>query len=476
MKTIIQAISNLFLVLLFVGCASQPEVTQTLPLPTQTTIPLSVPTLDTDLAEVFSPTEKPSTPAKSIRIVKLPPLTLSEFNARYATSDFALSQDGAYLAVVSKDKFYGESSIWVWSASDFNQSLVGYQVYVDTFWSVAFSPDDNKLAVGGFGKIIIFDWKTWDSLEILELPKVWMSHLEFGSNDTLVSNGANDKVAVWDLSNNKVKYFVEGIAGFGSNAFSVSPDSGMLVTGAYDGIQLWNIETGQNLSFRKGPTGGIGIAPVSVFSATGKFLASTGCSEESTFEGCSSGKIFVWQSDSETPSVISGIQPGWIKALAFSPDGEMLASTDGNGKIRLLNIHSGKIVNAPSLDVPGKLPPIDPFMINNMNFLSNGKLLAISTTDGIQLLNVATMSWMPNLRFILSLGYPYLITMEGNDLNFRTEPSMKGEIIKKLHTGEWFAVIDGPIIADQYVWWKVRLEDDTEGWIVEKPGWFEFDV
>ena len=51
---------------------------------------------------------------------------------------------------------------------------------------------------------------------------------------------------------------------------------------------------------------------------------------------------------------------------------------------------------------------------------------------------------------------------------------MKSEISRRLHAGEWFTVIDGPKIADDQVWWNVKIEDNTEGWIVEMPGWYEF--
>ena len=111
------------------------------------------------------------------------------------------------------------------------------------------------------------------------------------------------------------------------------------------------------------------------------------------------------------------------------------------------------------------------FFIKDINFLPNGKMLAVSTTDGIQLLDIANMSWMSNLRFILSLGYSYSITAEGDNLNFRMQPSVNGEIIKKLNAGEWFGVVDGPVFSDGYIWWKVKTEEDIEGWIVEMPGW-----
>jgi WD40 repeat protein len=247
----------------------------------------------------------------------------------------------------------------------------------------------------------------------------------------------------------------------------------VLVTGAYQGINLWDFETGQNLSFREGPEGGIGIAPATAFSDSGKFLAATGCSEI-VFEGCSTGNVIIWNSDVATPSLMFDLHFGWINALAFSPDEGTLASAGGDGMIELINLDDGKIMAAPSMEIPGQLPPNEPLLIKDIVFFPPQDKLAVSTTDGIQFLNVSTMSWMPKLRFILSLGYPYSIIPEGDNLNFRTEPSVNAEIIKKLHTGDSFAVIDGPKIVDDQVWWNVKIEDETEGWIVEMPGWYEF--
>jgi WD40 repeat protein len=447
--------------------------TPTISIPVDAALPTSTlkpePTTTPQSTNTNLPVQSPA----SQKLSQLQPLSLPEFDARYSTGDIALSPDGKFMAVVSKDKLYGNNSIWVWNVNDLSQSLAGYEVDVENLWSVAFSIDEKNLAVGSTGSIIILDWKTGAKLETIELPNVWVVHLEYGPNDTLVSTGFSDKVIVWDLSRDEVKYSVDGITGFEPNSFAVSPDGKVLITGAYDGIHLWDYETGQDLSFREGPDGGIGIAPVSVFSSMGSFLASTGCSEF-IFEGCSSGNIIIWKSDSAVPSVTTVIHSSWIKSLAFSSDEGTVASTGREGKIKLLNFNSGEIVDAPPTDVPGKLPPDTPYLVNDISFLSDGKLLIASTSEGIQLLNVVDMSWMPDLRFILSFGYPYLITAEGDNLNLRTEPSLNGEIIRKLRTGESVSIIDGPKIADDYVWWKVKIADGTEGWIVEMPGWYEF--
>jgi WD40 repeat protein len=317
----------------------------------------------------------------------------------------------------------------------------------------------------------MLDWKTGNILDTIELPKFEAVQLAFGQGNSLVSSGFNNKVTVWDLSSDEIKYSVDGITGFAPNSFAISPDGKLLVTGAYDGIQLWDFETGQSLSFREGPTGGIGIAPASVFSNMGNFLASTGCSKF-VFEGCSSGKILIWKFDSNTPSIISNVHPGWINTLAFSPNDEMLASADARGLIKLIRLANEKIIRTPSIEKPGQMPPKDPLQVSDIVFYPDGKLLAVSTNDGIQLLDIARMSWRPNLRFILSLGYSYMITRKGDNLNLRMEPSMREQVVRILRAGQWFKVIDGPKIADGFIWWKIKLVDDTEGWVVEMMDWY----
>jgi WD40 repeat protein len=466
--------SIILLVLALVGCVSQSRIVPTVTLPTQPTMPVFTATPNITLAESISISSSPTIIPKLESLTQLSSLSLPEFNARYSTGDISLNQDGKFMAVVSKNRSNGDNSIWIWNVNDLNESLAGYPIVAENLWSVAFSLNGNQLAIGGTEIIVILDWKTGDILDTIELPGVWVVQLAYGSNDTLVSSGSDDKVIVWDLLRREIKYSVDGITGFEDNSFAISPNGKTLVTGAYTGIQLWDFESGQSLGFHDEPSGGIGIAPVSVFSGTGSFLASTGCSEF-VFEGCSRGKIIMWRADSSTPSIISEVHPSWIRDLAFSPDEGTLASISGEGIINLMNLGDEKITRVPSVELPGKLPPGNPFLMADVDFLSDGRVLAVSTSDGIQLLDIASMSWLPNLRFILSLGYPYTITSEGDNLNFRIEPSMNGEMIKKLRAGDWFGIIDGPKIVDGYVWWKVKIADDTEGWIVEMPAWYEFN-
>ena len=72
----------------------------------------------------------------------------------------------------------------------------------------------------------------------------------------------------------------------------------------------------------------------------------------------------------------------------------------------------------------------------------------------------------------------YLITHERGQvtdddpkpLNIRSAAGLEGRIVAVLHSLDVFFVIDGPRCADDYTWFKVRV-DDIEGWIAEgEPG------
>jgi hypothetical protein len=73
----------------------------------------------------------------------------------------------------------------------------------------------------------------------------------------------------------------------------------------------------------------------------------------------------------------------------------------------------------------------------------------------------------------LQPGKSYTITESGDGLNLRQSPSLSDEVIVKLKEGEVIQVLDGPVEAEEYLWWRVRLEgSDDEGWVAEIPGWF----
>jgi hypothetical protein len=75
------------------------------------------------------------------------------------------------------------------------------------------------------------------------------------------------------------------------------------------------------------------------------------------------------------------------------------------------------------------------------------------------------------------IGDIYRITLEGGDLNIRDEPSIGSTVLRQLAIGTYVEIVDGPIQAQGFTWWKLKTdllgENHTEGWAVENPAWYE---
>lgn len=83
----------------------------------------------------------------------------------------------------------------------------------------------------------------------------------------------------------------------------------------------------------------------------------------------------------------------------------------------------------------------------------------------------------PTNALAFRLGDVYLITEEGGSppLNMRSSPSTASAIVHKLNAGDYVTLIEGPVQAGGYTWWKAQLpySEEITGWVVENQAWFE---
>jgi hypothetical protein len=74
----------------------------------------------------------------------------------------------------------------------------------------------------------------------------------------------------------------------------------------------------------------------------------------------------------------------------------------------------------------------------------------------------------------LEVGKRFTITETGDGLKLRDAPNLNGSVNKTLRQGFAIEVLEGPVEADEYLWWRVRVVDGgAEGWVNEIPGWFD---
>lgn len=68
----------------------------------------------------------------------------------------------------------------------------------------------------------------------------------------------------------------------------------------------------------------------------------------------------------------------------------------------------------------------------------------------------------------LAVGRPAVVGgTGGSGVNMRGGAGLGGPVLLVLGDGTALTLIGGPTEADGFVWWQIRLEDGTEGWVVE---------
>ncbi|MBN2500466.1 MAG: PD40 domain-containing protein [Anaerolineales bacterium] len=101
--------------------------------------------------------------------------------------------------------------------------------------------------------------------------------------------------------------------------------------------------------------------------------------------------------------------------------------------------------------------------------VSDGEIRRISNTH-----KTLHPTWSPWES--LQAGETFTLTSLGANLKLRSEPTLSGTVLDLLEEGERILVIEGPVEADEYLWYLVRVEENgDEGWVADNPGWFSIN-
>ena len=221
-----------------------------------------------------------------------------------------------------------------------------------TIVAVAVSPDGQIIAAGGSEKTItLWNAETGQSLGApLSGHTATINSLAFSPDgQTLASGSSDNTLRLWNVANQQLRGVP--LTGHQDRVRSVafSPDGQTLASGSLDHmVRLWNVATGQPIGAPLiGPADGV----LSVaFSPDGQTLAAGSCGELRE-DVCRHGEVWLWDLRATPP--ISQVLRGHtdrVRAVAFSPDGQTLASSGDDNAIILWNVATRQPIGEPLIE------------------------------------------------------------------------------------------------------------------------------
>ena len=293
------------------------------------------------------------------------------------------SSDGQILAVA------GGNTIGLWNG----EGKLLRTLNSDGFHSVSFSPDGKTMISGGEnGLMILWDMGTWEPYREVQIGHGLVRTVAFSPNGKLIASGSNDNsIKYWDAQSGEPLAVLHGQEN-AVKSVAFSPDGKSLKSEHEDGAsRIWSAQNGclSTISLSKKEDDSSGNRKV-VYSPDNKHIAAlfyTMGDAVEIWDMETEELIYtLFVTDARTIKYVDGEEvydslPEEIMAVAFSPDGRLIALGHSAFLVTLWDVQTGELIAYFRTCMDS---------INVLVFSSDGKTLAVSTDyeEVVQLFSV----------------------------------------------------------------------------------------
>ncbi|MEH2332942.1 nSTAND1 domain-containing NTPase [Nostoc sp.] len=201
-----------------------------------------------------------------------------------------------------------------------------FQGHQDAVNSISFSPDGKTIASGSWDKTIkLWNIESGESQTLSgHTDKVWRVRYSPMNGNMIASASTDNTVRLWNAKSGEFLGELKGNTDLVYD-ISFSPDSKKIATASWDGkIKIWDTTTKKELETLENLQGQNGSYSID-FHPHGAKLAVVGYKD---------GSVKVWDLNTKTAKVI-GHHKKSATIVKFSSDGHLLASSSGDGMIKL---------------------------------------------------------------------------------------------------------------------------------------------
>ncbi len=283
----------------------------------------------------------------------------------------------------------------------------------DTSWScAAFSPDCKMIAAAHAKEPVVSLWdvetqQRASTLHMQESEWTQTIELEFSPDGLILAeiSGRPKRLNLWDVgTRSHLRTILQPAREIASVAFL---SDGVLATGGGLGdIRFWDQDTGAHTASLRTPTGAVFCVAAS---PDGQLLASGGFN----------GPVRLWKVQQDRNPQVVQADSGYWSSVSFSPTGEFVASS-GNEKVKLWSPDTGVLLHT----FPGDL--------GSFAFSPDGQLLATTSLSdrSIRLWNMKTKEEIGSIEGHTNIVTSLAFSADGNQIVSGTNHTVRSSDVR----------------------------------------------